>query len=52
MIGPCPEAPAWLVAFNGVLNVVQAVLLAFIAQRAVRKNREEAAEKGRVNEEP
>lgn len=40
-VGPCTSQSAWLAAFNAVLNVVQAVLLAAIAQRAVRKNREE-----------
>ena len=38
---PCPNSPAWLLAFNAAMNVLQAVLLAAVAQRAVRKNREE-----------
>jgi len=38
---PCITQPAWLMAFNATLNVVQAVLLAALAQRAVRKNRED-----------
>ena len=40
-IAPCSQAPAWVVAFNALLNVLQAVLLALIAERSMRKNREE-----------
>jgi len=39
--GPCLQSSPWLIAFNATLNVVQAVLLAALAQRAVRKNRED-----------
>lgn len=38
---PCLTSPPWLMALNASLNVLQAVLLALVAQRAVRKNREE-----------
>lgn len=38
---PCSTVSPWVVAFNATLNVVQAVLLALVAQRSVRKNREE-----------
>lgn len=41
-VGPCATSSPWLIAFNATLNVLQAVLLALVAQRAVRKNREEA----------
>jgi len=44
-IATCSNQPAWLQAFNAALNVLQAVLLALVAQRAVRKNREEAKER-------
>jgi hypothetical protein len=40
-VGPCNEQSEWLRAFNAVLNVVQTVLVAYIANRAIRKNREE-----------
>lgn len=48
-IGPCGPTSNWVIALNAVLNTVQAVLLGYLAQRAVRKNREEA-EKRRDNE--
>lgn len=44
LIPPCSDPPAWLSAFNAAMNVVQAVLLAALAQRAVRKDRQEARE--------
>lgn len=40
-VGPCSEQSEWLRAFNAVLNVVQTVLVAYIANRALRKNRED-----------
>lgn len=40
--GPCPPAAVWFPAFNVVMNVFQAIVLAVLAQRAVRKNREDA----------
>lgn len=45
-IGPCLQQPPWLLAFNTVMNVLQAVLLAALAQRAVRKNREDKVRNG------
>jgi len=39
--GPCTAAPVWMPAFNVVMNVFQAIVLAVLAQRAVRKNRED-----------
>lgn len=39
--GPCASAPMWLPALNVVMNCFQAVILALLAQRAVRKNRED-----------
>lgn len=41
LLGPCPPGAEWFPFFNAVLNVFQAVVLAIVAQRAVRKNREE-----------
>jgi len=39
--GPCQATPVWMPAFNVLMNVFQAVVLALLAQRAVRKNRED-----------
>ena len=39
--GPCLNSTWWMPAFNALMNVFQAILLALVAQRAVRKNREE-----------
>jgi len=37
-IEPCRDANAWLQLGQGVLNVVQVVLLAWIANHAIKKN--------------
>lgn len=50
-VGPCAETSTMLRMFNAVLNVVQTVLVAYIAQRAVRKNRDEYQERKRRSEE-
>lgn len=44
-MAPCGSGSPWIMVFNAVLNVVQAVLLALVANRAVRKNREETEAK-------
>jgi hypothetical protein len=40
-LGPCGATPAYVHVILGALNVVQTVMLAIVAQRAVRKNGEE-----------
>lgn len=42
-MAPCLAQSPWLAAFNTLMHVVQAVLLAALAQRAVKKNRQERA---------
>lgn len=37
-LNPCAEASEWLRLGMGVLNVVQVVLLAWIANHAIKKN--------------
>lgn len=39
--GPCGMQSEWLHAFIIVINAFQAVSVAYLAQRAVRKNRED-----------
>lgn len=46
-IGPCQDQSEWLRAFNAVLNVLQTVLVAYIANRAIRKNREDSEKRYR-----
>lgn len=41
-VGPCYEPAQWLRAFNAVMNVIQVVAIAYLSQRAYRKNQEEA----------
>lgn len=51
-VGPCAEQSDLLRAFNAVLNVVQTVLVAYIANRAIRKNREEHVRRhGRMSDD-
>jgi len=45
-IGQCQTTTNWFPAFNVVMNVFQAIVLALLAQRAVRKNREDRNGKG------
>lgn len=45
-IGPClPTAPA-IHALNAILNTVQVVLVAWLAQRALSRDRKEKRENG------
>jgi hypothetical protein len=45
-MAPCQPTSSAMFAFNVVMNVIQTVALAYVAQRAVRKNREEAGSNG------
>ena len=40
-LGPCGPASTWLHVFIVTINAFQAVAIAYIAQRTVRKNRQE-----------
>jgi len=44
--GPCTPQSVFLHAFIVVINAVQAVGIAYLAQRAVRKNREDRTANG------
>jgi hypothetical protein len=45
-IGPCAPTSQAMHAFIVVMNVMQSVLLALVAQRAVRKNRDDRRANG------
>jgi len=49
-MGPCQPPSMAMHAFIVVMNVVQTVALAFVAQRAARKNREDKASNGKGSE--
>ena len=50
--GPCQPTPSWVYALNVSLNTFQMIVLAYLAQRAARKNREELEAKTERNMEP
>lgn len=46
MMGPCFQKSEWLEVFIVAMNVFQAIALALVAQRSIRKNREERHSNG------
>jgi len=48
--GPTPEMSSLLHAFLIVMNVIQAIGIAYVTQRAVRKNREDKNGNGHKTE--
>lgn len=49
-MAPCQPTSMAMHAFMIVMNMVQTVVLAYIAQRAVRKNREDRSSNGHNTE--
>lgn len=49
-VGPCGQTSQGMHAFIVIMNVLQSVLLALVAQRAVRKNRDERRANGHKSE--
>lgn len=49
-LGPCGPSSQWLHAFIVVINAFQAIGVAYVVQRAARKNREERRTNGHSTE--